>query len=268
MFGAIGRIFRGIGYWFTGWLNLGYTSMLGNTQVVEATYAQVITDKKNRINEYMTAIGTMVANEEKKKIRLQQLKEETEKLSRLQSGALAKAKARTEVLGKDQAVLSKDPEFLKCQGAHRDFTSTLAEKTKAMEGLEKDLSDITKNVASHKVSIETLMRDLDKIKDEKGSAVADLISAVEEKKISQLLAGISEDKTAKDLEAVRNKVNEAKASAKVSRELSGLDARRSEDEFLAYAESSVADDEFAQLLGITKETKVSTPVVDTSKISE
>jgi phage shock protein A len=269
MFAAIGRIFRSIGYWFTGKLDGANSSLLGNTSVVEATYSQVIVEKKKRINEYTAAIATMVANKEKKKIRLDELTEEIDKLKRLQSGALAKAKERVSVIGQENTeTLQKDPDYVKCQGAYRDFSSTLVEKTKAMDGLVKDLGDIGKSLTTHKASIEALMRDLEKIKDEKGNAVAQIISATEEKKIGQMLAGLSEDKTAKDLENIRNKVNNVTAEAQVAREISGIDAKRSEDEFLAYAESSVADDEFAKLLGVTKENKVVTPVVDTSKITE
>jgi hypothetical protein len=112
------------------------------------------------------------------------------------------------------------------------------------------------------------MRDLEKIKDEKGESVADIISAQEEKKVNQLLAGISEDKTDKDLEAMRDVRRKAKAEARANRELSGLDAKAAESEFLEYATTSVVDDEFDKLIGITKDAPVSTPVVDTTKISE
>lgn len=267
MFAAIGRIFRSLGFLLTGRFNKAYKSLLNKTVVVEATYENVIAEKKKRITEYTNAVATMITNDERKKLRKNELVKDVEELVRLQAGALAKGKKRAEALGGDPEVCAKDPEFIHCQTAHRDFASTLKEKQKSLEEVSKDLADISKTLNQHKASIESLMRDLEKIKEEKGTAVADLISAQEEKKLAQLFAGISEDKTAKDLEDVRNVINETKAAARVTREISGMDSKRSENEFLAYAVASEADDEFSRLVGLTKD-KVSTPVVDTTKIAE
>lgn len=268
MFAAIGRLFRAIGYLFTGRVDKSYEALLGNTLVIKATYDNVITQKKNRINEYSGAIALMIANDEKKKIRLGELTAEIEKLEKLKSGALAKAKQVAANYANDPEKAKLDPEYIKCQGAHRDFSSSLAEKEKHVLELEADIAENSQKLNQHKVSIQSLMRDLQKIKDEKGEAVADIISAQEEKKISQLVSGISEDSTDKDLEALRDVRNRAKAEARSSRELSGLDAKRAENEFLEYATTSVADDEFDKLIGLTKESNVDAPVVDGTKITE
>jgi phage shock protein A len=268
MFGAIGRLFRAIGYLFTGRVDKAYQALLGNTLVVQATYDNVISQKKTRINEYQSAIAAMIVNEEKKKIRLGELTSEIQKLEKLKSGALAKAKQIAEKYGNDGEKAKLDPEYIKCQGAYRDFSSSLVEKEKHVSELESDISNIIQNLNQHKVSIQSLMRDLEKIKDEKGEAVADIISAQEEKKIAQLVSGISEDSTDKDLEALRDVRNRAKAEARSSRELAGLDAKRAEDEFLEYATTSVVDDEFDKLIGITKQNDVDAPVVDGTKITE
>ncbi len=99
------------------------------------------------------------------------------------------------------------------------------------------------------------MRDLDKIKEEKHDAVADVISAREEQQIADMVAGIGEDRTAQELTELRDLRRNVKAKARMSREMSGLDAKRDETEFLAYAAESTASDEFDSLIGLAGQTE-------------
>jgi phage shock protein A len=94
---------------------------------------------------------------------------------------------------------------------------------------------------------------LEQLKQEKHEAVADLITAREEKEIADMIAGISNDRTSVELAELRDLRHEAKATAKVSRELAGMDARRSEQEFLEYADKSLADSEFDALIGLARQ---------------
>ena len=82
-----------------------------------------------------------------------------------------------------------DPEYLKCQAAFKDFSSTLAEKEGRCAELEADIETLEKNVAGHKVQLESLRRELDKISQEKHEAVADMITAKEEKQLADMIAG-------------------------------------------------------------------------------
>jgi hypothetical protein len=99
------------------------------------------------------------------------------------------------------------------------------------------------------------MRDLDKIKEEKHDAVADILSATEEKQIADMVNGISNDKTTEELQRLREMRQKASANARVSRELAGMDSKKAESEFLEYAQKSAADDEFDALIGLSKENK-------------
>ena len=58
-----------------------------------------------------------------------------------------------------------------------------------------------------------------------------------------------------ELQEMRDMRDKAKAGARVSREMAGVDSQRSEAEFLQYAEQSVADSEFDALIGLAKETE-------------
>ena len=61
----------------------------------------------------------------------------------------------------------------------------------------------------------------------------------------------------------------AKASARMSRELAGLDVKRAEEEFLEYATASEANDEFDELIGLSVQADQQTATSDApSKLPE
>ena len=152
----------------------------------------------------------------------------------------------------DVEAVKQDPEYTRCQTAFRDFSTTLAEKEQRIVDLEGDLETLAKSIGGHKIQIQGLLRELDKIREEKHDAVADVISAREEQQIADMVAGISADRTSQELAELRDLRREMKAKARISREMSGLDTKRDEDEFLSYATENVMTDEFDALIGLTK----------------
>lgn len=268
MFKAIFKVLRALGYLLTGRVNKSYETLAGNSLVIGATYDSIIESKKNRLNEYQSAIAVMIASEEKKKLRLEEITKEIEKLQRLKTGALSKAKEIASKFNNDEAV-KKDAEYLKCQSAYKDFTSSLNEKEKHALELENDLKALGVDLLRHKNSLTSLVRELEKIKTEKGEAQADIISAQESKKIAQLISGISTDETSKDLEQIRDFRNQVKAEARTARELAGVENENVENEFLEYATHSEVEDEFDRLIGITKKEVEVLPsaVEDSLKVS-
>ena len=92
--------------------------------------------------------------------------------------------------------------------------------------MENDIEGLVKNVKGHKTQLESLLRELEKIKEEKHATVADLMTAKEEREIADMITGISNDRTAEELQDLREIRDQAKATARVSRELAGTDAKR------------------------------------------
>ncbi|MEQ1826228.1 MAG: hypothetical protein ABL921_09780 [Pirellula sp.] len=268
MFRAIGRFFRAIGYLFTGKVNNAADSISNNPTVISATYDKVIQEKKRRLNEYKDAISAMIAQEESKKDKLTTLTDEVQKLEKLRSGAAARAKQLVDKYHGDSNAVKNDPEYVKCQSAFKDFSSTLAEKQKRALELEDDLKQLMANVNGHKSQIQSLMRDLDKIKDEKHDAVADIMSATEERQIADMVNGISNDKTNEELHRLREMRQKASANARISRELAGMDTKKEEAEFLEYAQRSAADDEFDALIGLSAKKETAENSAAESKIPE
>lgn len=253
MFRAIGRYFRAFGYLLTGRIDRARQALSANPDVVRATYDRVIEQKTERIHQYKDAVGAMIAQEEKKKSSLKRLSDEVVHLKKLRDGAAAMARKVVERHGGNSEAVKTDPEYLKCQAAFKDFSSTLAEKEDRCRELEQEIGEISKGIGGHKTQLETLLRDLDKLRGEKHEAVADLITAKEEKEIADLISGISKDRTNEELQELRDIRDRAKATARVSRELAGTDVARSEAEFLDYATKDAANDEFDKLIGLSKD---------------
>jgi hypothetical protein len=224
--------------------------------VIQATYDRIVQEKTARINQYKTAVAQMIAQEEKKLATVKTLSEETKRLEQLKEGAAAKAKSVVDKLkgqGISMEEIKKNEEYLKCLGAFNDFSATLKEKYDRIAELENDIKQLQGNLGNHKVQMQQLLRDLEKLKEEAAATVADVITAKEEEEISNILAGISEDRSSKELQDMRDLRQESKAKARVSRELAGTDTKRQEAEFLDYASKSASSDEFDKLIGLAAE---------------
>lgn len=252
MFKAVGKYMRAVWYLMTFRVEKASEALRMNPGVVSANYDRIIEEKRSQINQYKDAIASMIAQEESKKQKLKVLTEEVERLEKLKAGAAAKARQVAEKHNGDAAATHADPEYQKCQTAFRDFSTTLTEKQARIGELESDIEQLLANINRHKLQIETQMRDLEKLGEEKHEAVATILSAKEEQQIADLMTGLSQDRTSEELRELRELRNKASANARVSRELAGLDTKQAEAEFLEFANESQANDEFDALIGLTK----------------
>ena len=195
----------------------------------------------------------MIAQEENKKARIQELGDEIVRLTQLREGAAAKAKVvvdRLKAQGAAMEQVKADEDYVKSLAAFNDFTSSLKEKERHVAELEADVKEIGGTVANHKVQLQGLLREVDKLKAEASQTVADVITAKEEEEINNMLVGISQDRTSRDLEEMRALRNEQKAKARIAREMAGTDNKALENEFLEYARAGAATDEFDRLIGL------------------
>jgi phage shock protein A len=134
--------------------------------------------------------------------------------------------------------------------------------------LETDINDYGKRVGEHKVQLESLLRELEKLRAEQADAVADIVTAREEKDISDVLSGIAEDGTAAELQRLRQLRQEVKAEARVSKELAGTDTRSQEADFLSYARDSQSESEFDKLIGLAGAVEKAPPAAAEMKEKE
>jgi len=268
MFKAIGKYFRALGYLLTFRVNKASETLRMNPGVMSATYDRVIEEKRGRINQYKDAIAAMIAQEETKKQKLKSLTEDIAKLEKLKAGAAAKARKVAEKHNGDAEATRNDAEYQKCQSAFKDFSSTLSEKQARVEEIEGDLEDLMKSIDGHKVNIQTQMRDLEKLGEEKHDAVATVLSAQEERQIADIMTGLAEDRTSEELRELRELRQKAGAQARMSREIAGLDTKQAEEEFLEFAQANEANDEFDALIGIAGREDTAADASEPTKIPE
>ena len=255
MFGAIANFFRKIGYALTGRVDEASRGMAKDPHVIRATYDRVIKEKKQRLDQYKDAVARMIAQEEGKLVRIKDLTSEIERLEQLKQGAAAKAKQVVGWLqgeGKAMEEIKENPDYQKSLAAFNDFSSSLKEKEGHVAELEAEVKDLQGTIGHHKVQLQTLLREIEQIKGESDATVADVITATEEKQINDMLAGVSTDRTGKELEEMRSLRQEAKAQARVSREMAGTDTKVQEEEFLQYATQTASATEFDQLIGLAE----------------
>jgi ribosomal protein L9 len=253
MFGAIGRWFKALGYLLTGQIDSARRVLDMNPHVVRAKYDAIVREKVARIHTYKQAVAGLIAQQENKMAIVKRLSEEVQNLERLKAGALAKAKQTVERLkaaGKTDEQVKADEDYKRCLAAYNDFSATLAEKQDHISDNERDIETYRKTIGDHKVQLQQLLRDVEKIKAEAHDAVADIITSKQEKDIADMLAGIAQDGTAQELQNLRQLRQEVRAEARISKEIAGTDSKAQEAEFLEYARSSQSNAEFDHLIGL------------------
>ncbi len=262
MFGAIGRFFKSIWYLMTGKVDSAGANIRKSPHVIQATFDNIVREKTQRINHYKDAVAALIAQEEKKRARISQLSDEVARLEQLKAGAAAKAKSVVEKLrasGMTMEQIKANEDYMKCLAAFNDFSSTLEEKEGHIVELERDVNEINGTIAGHKVQLQQLLREIDKLKEEASATVADMITAREEEEINSMLAGISQDTHSRELQQMREMRQQQKAKARVAREMAGTDAKLLENEFMEYARSSTSSSEFDKLIGLATEADVAKP---------
>ena len=255
MFRAISRFFRAILYFMTGKVDQQTDKIQQDPTVIKATFARIVQEKKGKIQEYMSAVATIVGQKEKKSMMVKRLTEEVNRLRKLQAGAGGKARERaTELKVKETPIaqIKVDAIIMQAKAAFSDFGSTLVEKEARIAELESDCAGYADRIKTHKIQLQSLQRDIDKLKDEASDTVADVITAREEKELNDVLSDIAEDGTGAELERMRDLRTKAKAEAKVASELAGTDSRQMENEYEQFASANQANDEFDDLLGLDK----------------
>ncbi len=265
MFRAIGRWIKAVGYLMTGQIDAARRTLDTNPHVVRAKYDEIITAKLSSIHQYKQAVAGLIAQKENKVSKVKTLTAEVEKLERLKSGSLAKAKQTVEQMqaaGKTMEEIKHDEDYLRCLSAYNDFSSTLKEKQERIGELEKDVEDYAQRVGEHKVQLQSLMRDIEGLRAESHDAVADMITAKEEKEIADTLSGIAKDGTSEELQRMRQLRQEVKAEATISKELAGTDTKVQEAEFLEFARQSTSTNEFDALIGLAEAAEGSAPIED------
>jgi predicted nucleic acid-binding Zn-ribbon protein len=261
-FRSLARFIRSIGYYLSGGLIKKAEQIEMDPNVTRAQYLDILNTRRRRIQEYKTAVGRLMAQQIKKGKELESLTVEVERLERLKSGALAKAKKHVTDLqekGIPADQIQGNTEYQKCLSAYDNFSSTLEEKNKRIGSLEKDIEEGTGEIGRHEVQLQSLAREIEKLQQEADETVADMASAREMKDINDALSGIAADGTGDLLRDLRDRRNRASAEAKISSKLAGTETKYQEEEFLRYAQNCEFKSEFEKLVGLAEKDEKPAP---------
>ncbi|MEM1354371.1 MAG: hypothetical protein AAGC44_02395 [Planctomycetota bacterium] len=256
MFKAVGRYFRALGYLVTGRIDAARKAVSASPHVVNATYDQVIEDKRKRVHQYKDAIARLIVQHESKMSKIKTLTDEVTRHEQLKEGAAAKARtvvAQMKAQGQGIEQIKASEDYQTCMAAFNDFSTKVDEKTERIAELEGDVKEMDDTISGHKIQLQQMLREIENLKEEQATTVAEIITAKEESELNDMLAGISTDRTSRELADMRQLRDEMKAKAKVSKELAGTDTKVQEAEFLEYASKNVATDEFDKLIGLAGE---------------
>ena len=260
MFKAIGRYFRALGYLVTGRIDAARRAVSTSPHVVNATFDQIIDDKRKRVQQYKDAIARLIVQHEAKMTKIKTLTDEVTRLEQLKEGAAAKARtvvAQMKSTGATIEQIKAGEDYQTCMNAFNDFSTKINEKTDHIGELEGDVKELDGTISGHKIQLQQMLREIDDLKEEQATTVAEIITAKEEAELNDMLSGISSDRTSKELSDMRQLREEMKAKAKVSKELAGTDTKVQEAEFIEYATKNKANDEFDQLIGLAGEAEAS-----------
>jgi len=255
IFSAIGRLLRTFGFKTSGKIDEVNRNVAKDPSVVKAKYDEVIRNTANDITKYIDAVGGLKTQRE---MTFRQLKQETENVVKLEAqkaGAIKTAQKIAAQYGNSEEAIKQNQkdwlEYNKCKNFHRDFNTTANEKKKRIDDLTVRVKEADDTITTHMTQLISLRREFDKLKMEQSEAVARLISATQQRAINDKLSNLSSGNNhANDLNEMREMIAEAEAGAKVSGEIAGTDTAASIAQFEAAAAEAIANDEFANLVGI------------------
>lgn len=251
--GAIGRLIKAVWYAITFQFDKLTNTLRTKESVIRATYAGIADKQTAQIQTAKTAVAGLMRFKATKEVRLSTIAEEIKKQNTLIAGAASKAKMRVDQLqaqGKTMDEIRQDAEYQRCQRAFTDFSSTLRARQEEASHLDIELAGLEKGIADNKLMLETMLRELDKIKQEGEETVADVTIAKQKKEIADLMSGISVDTTSQERQAMQSVRQQIRAEADISQQLAGLDTKKAEQDFAQYAAASEANTEFERLLGL------------------
>lgn len=265
---GIWRYLRALGYMLTGRFTAAADALQSNPHVMAATYDTAIEKSQERFHRVRDGVAAQVAIEKKRIEEIKTRHAEADKCQNLKAGAQIALQRVVDALrgeGKTKEEIQQHPDYIKYSASFKSAVTELEAKNSRITELEADLVERRKQIAVYKGQLQDMQRDLEKLKEEKHEALADVAIADQQKAINDVLAGVAEDTVDKDLVAVREARNRANAEAQVSAEIAGNDSRLAENELLELAATNAADKELDSVLNWGED---ASPKLEDAKLSE
>lgn len=258
MFRAIRRYFGAFFALLSGGIDGARRKLNENPNVIAATFDDIRDQQIASVKSMSDAVAEMIAAKERKVVKVATLTERCADNSEMRDGALAmidELKGQFDLsTEKGISSLKGTEDYQEAAGAFESLSKEINDDESTLEELELAIAEDEKQLANRLSQLGTMKDEIEKIKSEKQETIADVESAKQERRINDMINGISQNDSGERLQEMRDLRNKMKAQVVVGRKLAGTESASRKDKFKKFANKRKAATEFDNLLGIGKET--------------
>jgi phage shock protein A len=208
---------------------------------IRSTYAAAIQEAKGRYKDMEEAVALLARERERTEGTLKTLDREAQELGKKLEGALSAAEAEP-----------NNP-------AHREagtrYQMRIQEIDGKQEALTQELDAQSRQVEEYKTRLRGFMSEIEQLKREQGEMVADFMSSRQVLALEDRLKGLAESAVDESIVAIREKVANLKAQAKIASEMRGTTAGGQDQAYERLGETTLAANRFDELLKARMEAK-------------
>ncbi len=227
-FGKMWAMIRGI------FIRAGDDMVSSSPEAIRATYATAIDEAKKRYKDMERAVALLARERERTELSLKELDKEEAELQKKLEGALAASES--------------DP----TNSAHREagtrYLSRIREIDERQAVLTGDLEAQSSKVEEYKVKLRSFTDEIDKLKREQGELVAEFVSHQQVIRLEDRLKGLGESAVDESIVAIREKVANLRAQAKIATEMGGSTLQAQDSTYERIGAEREAQSRFDELL--------------------
>lgn len=229
-FGKLWAVIRGV------FIRAGDDLVSSSPDAIKATYATAIDEAKKRYKEMERAVALLARERERTEMSLKELDNEEAELQRKLEGALAAAEA--------------DPNNSSHREAGTRYLSRIKEIDERQAGLATELEGQARKVDEYKVRLRSFTDEIDKLKREQGEMVAEFVSNQQVIQLEDRLKGLGESAVDESVVAIRDKVANLRAQAKIATEMGGATLQSQDSTYEKLGAEREAQSRFDELLKV------------------
>jgi phage shock protein A len=226
--GKVWAVIRGM------FIRAGDDIVSSSPEAIKATYATAIDEAKKRYKEMERAVALLARERERTEMTLKSLEGEEVELQRKLEGALAAAET--------------DPNNLSHREAGSRYLARLKEIDDKQAALAGELDVQSRKVEEYKAKLRTFTDEIDRLKREQGELVADFVSSQQVIMLEDRLKGLGETGVDESIVAIRDKVANMKAQAKVASEMSSATVTSQDQDYERIGAERDSQNRFDELL--------------------
>lgn len=221
--------------------------LTASADTIRSQFRKTREDAINSFNNMKDAIAQLITIRDDKAATLQSLNKKSVELDNKMKGAI------------DSFKKNNDPRL---REAYAKFAEERESTETKIDELEIEIADQDKIINGYKLKLKELQANIDKLKTEEAETIADIVSSRQINELNAKLEGLSTDTQTKNLDAIREARKKAKASAKLSNDLSNSDNLQLETELVNAGIASKHADVFDSMVKL--DSVFSTPAKEIS----